>query len=66
MGLAKSGNIPIRHAQQQDCIRKAGQMARDILLKTAAEVHAGVTTGEPRPSRRRIRFDGCCHPVAFV
>ncbi|MFM7605303.1 MAG: type I methionyl aminopeptidase [Prosthecobacter sp.] len=46
MGLAKSGNIPIRHAQQQDCIRKAGQMARDILLKTAAEVHAGVTTGE--------------------
>lgn len=44
MGLAKSGNIPIRHAQQQNCIRKACQVARDVLLKTAAQVQAGVTT----------------------
>lgn len=46
MGLAKSGNIPIRHAQQQNCIRKACQIARDVLLKTAAEVRAGATTAE--------------------
>lgn len=60
MGLAKSGNIPIRHAQQQDCIRKAGQMARDILLKTAAEVHAGVTTGEiDRFAAAAMKASGC-------
>ena len=46
MGFAKSGNIPIRHGQQQNAIRKAGQVARDVLLKTAAEVHAGMTTAE--------------------
>lgn len=60
MGLAKSGNIPIRHAQQQDCIRKAGQMARDILLKTAAEVHAGITTGEiDRFAAAEMKASGC-------
>ena len=46
MGFAKSGNIPIRHGQQQDAIRKAGQVARDVLLKTACEVHAGMSTAE--------------------
>jgi methionyl aminopeptidase len=46
MGFAKSGNIPIRHGQQQNAIRKAGQVARDVLLKTAVEVHAGMSTAE--------------------
>jgi len=42
----KSGTIPIRHGAQQQSIRRACQVARDVLLKTAAEVHAGATTAE--------------------
>jgi len=60
MGLAKSGNIPIRHGQQQNCIRKACQMARDVLLKTAAEVHAGVTTASiDRFAAAEMKASGC-------
>lgn len=60
MALAKSGNIPIRHGQQQDCIRKAGQLARDILLKTAAEVHAGATTAQiDRFAAAEMKASGC-------
>lgn len=46
MGMFDAGRIPVRHGAQQDCIRKACQLARDILLKTAAEVGAGVTTAQ--------------------
>lgn len=46
MGLFDAGRIPIRHGAQQASIRKACQIARDILLKTAAEVHAGATTAQ--------------------
>jgi len=46
MALVKSGNIPIRHGAQQQSIRKAGQVARDVLIKTASQVHAGATTAE--------------------
>ena len=60
MGLAKSGNIPIRHGQQQNCIRKACQMARDVLLKTAAEVHAGATTASiDRFAAAEMKARGC-------
>ena len=46
MALVKSGNIPIRHGAQQQSIRKACQIARDVLIKTAAQVHVGATTAE--------------------
>ena len=46
MAFVKSGNIPIRHGAQQQSIRKAGQVARDVLIKTASQVHAGATTAE--------------------
>ncbi len=41
-----AGKIPIRHGAQQQGIRVACQLARDILLETAAQVRAGITTGE--------------------
>ena len=60
MGLLTSGRIPIRHGPQQACIRRAGQMARDILLKTAAEVHAGATTAQiDRLAAAEMRARGC-------
>lgn len=46
MAFLKSGNIPIRHGAQQQCIRKACQVARDVLLATAAQVRVGATTAE--------------------
>lgn len=46
MGFFDAGRIPTRHGAQQASIRKSCQIARDILLKTAAEVHAGATTAE--------------------
>jgi methionyl aminopeptidase len=60
MALAKSGNIPIRHPQQQQSIRRACQMARDILLKTCAEVHVGATTKEiDRLAAAEMKARGC-------
>jgi methionyl aminopeptidase len=41
-----AGKIPIRHGAQQQGIRVACGLARDILLETAAQVRAGITTGE--------------------
>lgn len=41
-----AGKIPIRHGAQQQGIRVACQLARDILLETADQVRAGITTGE--------------------
>ncbi len=41
-----AGKIPIRHGAQQQGIRTACHMARDILLETAAQVRSGITTGE--------------------
>ncbi|WP_397383900.1 type I methionyl aminopeptidase, partial [Prosthecobacter sp.] len=46
MAFVKSGNIPIRHGAQQQGIRRACQVARDVLIKTASQVHVGVTTAE--------------------
>lgn len=38
--------IPTRHGKALDGMRRACALARDILLKAAAEVHVGVTTAE--------------------
>jgi methionyl aminopeptidase len=38
--------VPIRKGKQIDYMRTAGGIARDILLKAAAQVKPGVTTGE--------------------
>lgn len=38
--------IPTRHGKALDGLRKACGLARDILLKAAAQVHVGITTGE--------------------
>jgi len=46
MAILRGNRIPIRHASQQSGMRKAGQKARDILLKTASLVSAGISTGE--------------------
>lgn len=55
-----AGRIPIRHGAQQAGIRRANEMARDILLKTAAEVRAGVTTAEiDRLAAAEMRARGC-------
>ena len=55
-----SGRIPIRHKAQQAGIRAACQLARDILLKTALEVHAGATTAQiDRFAAAEIKAKGC-------
>ncbi len=46
MGLFDAGRIPVRHGAQQDFMRRSCGMARDILLKIAASIGPGVTTGE--------------------
>ncbi len=46
MGLFSSSKIPTRHPAQQDQMRRACQVARDILLSTAQQVKAGATTKE--------------------
>jgi methionyl aminopeptidase len=46
MGLFDAGRIPTRHGAQQAAIRRSCEMARDILLTTAAEIHAGATTAQ--------------------
>lgn len=46
MSLLSSNKIFTRHGAQQQGIREACQMARDILLKTAALAQVGITTGE--------------------
>jgi methionyl aminopeptidase len=60
MGLLSAAKIPIRHGAQQNGIRAACAMARDILLKVAAQVHAGVTTGEiDRFAAAEMKARGC-------
>jgi methionyl aminopeptidase len=44
MGLFRTSTIPIKHPSQYDHMRRAGGVARDVLLKTAAQVKAGATT----------------------
>ena len=38
--------IPTRHGKAVDGLRRAGALARDILVKAAAMVEPGITTGE--------------------
>lgn len=60
MGLLNSNKIPIRHGVQQQGIRKACQIARDILLVTSAQVQVGVTTGEvDRFAAAEMKARGC-------
>ena len=60
MALLKSGKIPIRHGPQQDCLRKSGAIARDVLLKVASQVSVGITTGEiDRMVGAEIAARGC-------
>lgn len=59
MGLL-SNKIPVRHGAQQQGIRAACQVARDILLKTAAQVRPGITTGEvDRFAAAEMKARGC-------
>ena len=46
MGLFDANRIPTRHGAQQAAIRRSCEMARDILLTTAAEIHVGATTAQ--------------------
>lgn len=46
MGFLSANRIPIRQASQQDGLRKACALARDILIKVSTQVGAGVTTRE--------------------
>jgi methionyl aminopeptidase len=60
MGLLSSNKIFTRHGAQQQGIREACQMARDILLKTAALAQVGVTTGEvDRAAAAEMKARGC-------
>lgn len=60
MSFLTAGKIPIRHGAQQQGIRTACQMARDILLKTAAQVQVGITTGEiDRFAAAEMKARGC-------
>jgi methionyl aminopeptidase len=57
----RAGNrIPIRHGQQQQGIREACGVARDILLKTSQVVGTGVSTGEvDKAAAAEMRARGC-------
>jgi len=60
MGFFDAGRIPVRHGSQQDCIRRSCEVARDILLKTAVEVHAGATTAQiDRFAAAEMKARGC-------
>lgn len=60
MGMFDSGRIPIRHGAQQAAIRRANEIAREILLRTAAEIRAGITTAEvDRFAASEMRARGC-------
>lgn len=60
MGFLLANRIPIRQASQQAGLRKACGIARDILLKTAGMVKAGVTTREvDQFAAAEIKARGC-------
>ena len=46
MALFSANKIPVRHGSQQDGIRRACAVARDVLLETASQVKLGATTKE--------------------
>ena len=46
MALFSANKIPVRHGSQQDGIRRACAVARDVLLETATQVKQGATTKE--------------------
>ena len=46
MALFSANKIPVRHGSQQDGIRRACALARDVLLLTAEQVKQGATTKE--------------------
>lgn len=46
MAFASFDRIPTRHGKALDGLRRAGGLARDVLLKAAEMVKPGVTTGE--------------------
>jgi methionyl aminopeptidase len=59
MGVMLGNRIPIRGPAQRDGLRQSGAVARDILLKTAEIVKAGVTTREiDRFAADQIRSHG--------
>ncbi len=52
--------IPIRHGSILNGLRAANALARDILLKTAAQVAVGITTGEvDRFAAAEMKARGC-------
>ena len=60
MAIQSGNRIPIRHGAQQHGIRVACQKARDILLKTAALVQAGITTAEvDKAAAAEMKAVGC-------
>jgi methionyl aminopeptidase len=60
MGFLSANRIPVRQAVQQDGLRKACGIARDILLRTSQEVQVGVTTKEvDRFAAAEIKARGC-------
>ncbi len=60
MGLLSSSKIPVRHGAQQNGIRVASGVARDILLKAASHIQAGITTGEvDRIAAAEMKARGC-------
>ncbi len=60
MGIMLGNKIPVRHGAQQDAMRRACGVARDILLKTAEQVRAGATTKEvDRYAAAEIKARGC-------
>ena len=60
MGMMLGNKIPVRHGAQQDAMRRACGVARDILLKTAEQVKIGATTKEiDRFAAAEMRAKGC-------
>jgi methionyl aminopeptidase len=60
MGFFSSSKIPTRHAAQQDQMRRACQVARDILIRVAEQIHAGATTQEiDRFAASEMKSRGC-------
>lgn len=60
MAMMFGDRIPRKHKPQQDAMRRACGMARDILLKTAEQVQAGITTLEvDRFAASEMKARGC-------
>jgi methionyl aminopeptidase len=60
MAILRGNRIPVRHGAQQQGMRVAGGKARDILLKAAGLVVAGMTTLEiDRAAAAEMKAAGC-------